>query len=119
MATASVATQLKTGQDVVRQYEELLALSDQMIAEADAEDWEQLIADQVTYVSQVEALRAVEADITLSDTQAKAKFAALRRILEQDRDIRERLLNRREQLGRLLSQAGNQRKVARAYQAGA
>ena len=103
------------GGDVIQSYQRLLELSNTMLVHARNDDWAALIESEVVYVSEVEKLQNYEVDAMLSEAQQEAKLELLRKLLEQDKEIRERLLARREELEKLISSASKKKQVEDAY----
>jgi len=100
---------------VLAGYETLLRHCAQMLEAARADDWGRLLAHESAYVDTVERLGRMEAGLTLDAAGRERKAGLLERILEHDFEIRERLLARREELGRLISVAERGHLAGRAY----
>ncbi|GHE21311.1 flagellar protein FliT [Halomonas urumqiensis] len=96
-------------------YEALLARSSRMLDAARAADWEALIGQETGYVVDVERLRRREAELPLDAAEASRKADLLERILAQDLEIRERLLERREALATLIGSSRQTLALSRAY----
>lgn len=105
-----------TRQDVlVGAYESLLERSTRMLATVRAADWDGLVDQETQYVVQVERLSRLDAEQPLDDRRAARKAALLERILEQDLEIRQRLIERRDELDRLIGSSRKQLALSRAY----
>lgn len=100
---------------VLAGYAALLRHCAQMLAAARADDWARLLAYESAYVDTVERLGHIEAGLNLDAAGQQSKAELLERILEHDFEIRERLLARREELGRLISAAERGHVAGRAY----
>jgi len=100
---------------LVGAYESLLERSTRMLATVRAADWDGLVDQETQYVVQVERLRRLDAEQPLDDHHAALKAALLERILEQDLEIRQRLIARRDELDRLIGSSRKQLALSRAY----
>ncbi|WP_148254130.1 flagellar protein FliT [Aidingimonas lacisalsi] len=96
-------------------YESLLERSSRMLTQAREEDWEALIEEESQYVIDIERVSRLEGQEALNGEQQARKESLLEQILEQDMEIRRRLLNRRDELGELIGTARRQRDLHRAY----
>lgn len=103
------------GGDVIDSYQRLLTFSNNMLAHARNDDWAALIESEMVYVAEVEKLQNYEIDAMLDENQQEEKLALLEKLLEQDKEIRERLLARRQELEKLISSASQKKKVEDAY----
>ncbi len=96
-------------------YESLLERSTTMLASVRAADWDALVDQEAQYVVQVERLGRLDAEQPLDDRRAARKAALLERILEQDLEIRRRLIERRDELDRLIGSSRKQLALSRTY----
>lgn len=118
---------------LLSRYEALLALTEQMLSLAADHAWDELIAIESDYVSQVAALDSVAFDSAALDNPAPdgaAPMASLdaderqrlgvllEAILVNDLALREKLVHRRDELGELLKVSRNQQDLHRAYAGG-
>ena len=109
-----------TQDPMLSRYEALLALTDHA--------WDELIAIEGDYVSQVAALDSAARDgATLDGAAPMASLDAderqrlgslLEAILVNDLALREKLVHRRDELGELLKVSRNQQDLHRAYAGG-
>ncbi|GAA3539973.1 flagellar protein FliT [Zobellella aerophila] len=104
-----------TQEEVIASYQFLLECSVRMLFRARDEDWGSLIDEESRYVAEVEQLAKVEQGLALDRPHQERKAVLLRQILEQDREIRERLTRRREELSRLMGVSQRQRQLNSAY----
>jgi flagellar protein FliT len=104
-----------TQEDIIASYQSLLASSVRMLHKAQDEDWVSLIDEESRYVAQVERLTRLESGMVLEPAQVVRKAELLAQILVQDREIRERLAQRKAELSRLIGQSQRQRQLNRAY----
>lgn len=103
------------GAAVVQAYQRLLGFSSEMLEHARGDDWVKLIESEMAYVREVERLQQYEVDAMLDEQQQAQKLTLLDTLLRQDKEIRERLTRRRNELERMLSSAAQKRKVDNAY----
>lgn len=96
-------------------YESLMNASRRMLDSAEAGDWEALIEQEADYLVRVERIKRMDAQQPLDDGAAARKAALLEQILEQDLEVRRRLVERREELGRLIGSSRRQQALSRAY----
>lgn len=115
MATHWQQNAPRTQEEIIASYQFLLECSDRMLFRARDEDWSSLIAEESRYAAKVEQLARLEPGLELDRMHQERKAALLRRILEQDQEIRERLSQRREELSRLMEVSQRQRKLNSAY----
>lgn len=103
---------------VLKCYESLRSQADAMLEMAHAEAWSDLIQQQASYVVEVERLSRMERGLQFDEANRERKAALLEAILERDREVRERLVERRDQLGELIGSSQRKRDLSRAYRAG-
>ncbi|QFU00104.1 Flagellar protein FliT [Halomonas sp. THAF5a] len=105
-------------QALVEYYEALLSRTRHMLSAARDADWPALIDQESTYLVLVEQLAALEAGHPLDAEHRARKATLLEEILENDLEIRTRLIERRDELSELIGAAQRQRKLHRAYDVG-
>ncbi|PXX96439.1 flagellar protein FliT [Halomonas sp. LBP4] len=96
-------------------YEALLDRSSRMLDSARDADWEALVDLETQYVVQVEHISRLDAELPLDDEGGERKVKLLERILEQDLEIRQRLVARRDELDRLIGSGRRQLALSRTY----
>lgn|SRR5690554_6865939 len=96
-------------------YESLRLASEQMLAAAREEDWDALVEQESDYLVKVERIKRMDAQQPLDEEAAAHKAALLEQILEQDMEIRQRLVQRRDELGQLIGSSRRQQALSRAY----
>lgn len=96
-------------------YQQLLQHSNQMLASVRNEDWENLIEAEVEYVREVEKLSQAEAQVEMDEDQQLEKLQLLSTIMDQDREIRERLIERRTVLEQTLLSMQKKQKLEHSY----
>lgn len=102
-------------QVLIAAYEALLSRSSRMLDSARAADWETLVDQETEYVVQVERLGRLDAELPLDDERVARKAELLERILDQDLEIRQRLIERRDELDRLIGSSRQQLALSRTY----
>ncbi|MGM0614030.1 MAG: flagellar protein FliT [Pseudomonadota bacterium] len=104
-----------TQQALLDAYAALLDSAAQMHELANKEEWAALIDQRTHYLMLVEKLREMDASVALDSTGKQRKAELLEAILEHDVEIRRQLVARRDELGKLIGLAQQQRKLHRAY----
>jgi flagellar protein FliT len=103
------------GAEVISLYESVADLTDQMLAAARQEDWDLLSRLESDCAHIVNALKQNEASVSLSDDRRDRKIAILKKILEDDRDIRNLTDPGLRKLSALIKNTSTERKLANAY----
>lgn len=100
---------------VLKRYEALRVQADGMLDLARSEAWSELIQQQARYVVEVERLSRLEEGLDFDADNRQRKALLLEAILESDREVRERLVARRDELGTLIGTSQRKRDLSRAY----
>jgi len=100
---------------ILTAYEALLERSCAMLEAARTADWSLLVDQETEYVVQVERLSRLDAQQPLEAWRAERKATLLERILEQDLEIRQRLVERRDELAQLIGSSRQQLALSRTY----
>jgi flagellar protein FliT len=106
---------MMTGQEVLSVYEEMVELTGQMLAAANAGDWDQLVELEHHCHARVQLLKQAEPAEALNASGRQKKTAIIRKILEDDRKIRDLTTPWMAQLSALINNTGTQRRLAHAY----
>ena len=106
---------MMTGQDVLTEYAAVAELTGQMLAAAEAGDWDHLVVLEQECTLHVDALKGAEAAVELNPSGRQAKIDCIRRILADDRKIRDLTMPWMAQLSSLINNSGTQRRLANAY----
>jgi len=106
---------MMNGDDILSLYESVSSLSGDMLAAAQAGEWDQLVELETRCASQVQVLRAGEAAATLNAERRARKVAMIRKILADDREIRDLTSPWMARLGAMLQSTGAERRLANAY----
>jgi len=102
-------------QALVEHYEALRSRTRRMLSAARDADWTALVDQESSYLVQVEQLTTLEGGHRLDAEHRARKATLLEEILENDLEIRARLIERRDELGELIGAAQRQRKLRHAY----
>jgi len=113
--SASITAHDNAQQTLIDTYAALLDSVMHMHQLADNGQWAELIEQRTHYVMLVEKLRELDASVTLDASAQQYKAELLEAILEQDVEIRQQLIARRDELGRLINVSQRQRNLHRAY----
>jgi flagellar protein FliT len=106
---------MMTGQEVLREYAAVAELTGQMLAAAEAGDWDHLVSLERACTAHVDVLKSGEATVELNPSGRQAKIDCIRRILADDRKIRDLTMPWMAQLSALINNSGTQRRLANAY----
>lgn len=101
-------------EDVLALYESVADITTQMLAAARTGDWEQLAELESRCSRQVEMLKGEE-PIALQAVERERKVRIIKKILEDDRQIRDITEPWMAQLSAMINSAGTERKLANAY----
>ncbi|MFT0531459.1 flagellar protein FliT [Castellaniella hirudinis] len=97
---------------VLQHYQAIAKLSASMLKLAQAQQWDELVAEGLKYQQAVDRLRQLE---PLSDEQREARRKLLTQILDDDAHIRQLVAPELDRLGHLLGTIKRQRTVLQAY----
>ena len=106
---------MMTGQEVLSEYAAVAELTGQMRAAAEAGDWDQLTVLEGRCTAHVDKLKQSEAAVELNPSGRQAKIDCIRRILADDRRIRDLTMPWMAQLSAMINNSGTQRRLANAY----
>lgn len=96
-------------------YQEVSAITDRMLAAARNNDWESLAELEQQCSGRIDILRANEATPPLSAFDRQLKIGVIRKILDDDRQIRAIISPWMDQLSALINSSGAQRKLSQTY----
>lgn len=103
-------------QEILSLYEAVADITDQMLAAARTGDWEQLAALESRCSSQVEIIKRNEAPPqALSPMARERKTMIIKKILDDDRQIRDITEPWMAQLAAMMKSTGAERKLAQTY----
>lgn len=109
------AMQPMTEERLLAAYEALRECSSRMLEWARQEDWDSLVNEESRYVIEVERLSQFDSELLLDMPQQQRRAELLEQILEQDMEIRRRLVERRDALSELIGVSQRKRNLSRAY----
>lgn len=99
---------MKTTSPLTDAYDLLLQQVQRMQQLAAAGDWAELIQEASGYVINIEALKRHEVNIIENEHERQRRRDLIARIIKIDHEIRDALMARRDELGRLLEQEKHQ-----------
>lgn len=103
-------------QEILALYETVADITDQMLAAARTGNWEQLAELESRCSSQVEIIKKNEEPRqALSPVARERKVKIIKKILEDDRQIRDITEPWMAQLSAMMNSAGTERKLSQAY----
>jgi flagellar protein FliT len=103
-----------TSQEVVAVYESMVGLTGRMVQVASDGDWDALVLLEQQCAACVRRLRENEAQ-ALVGAAREQKLNAIRKMLDDDRKIRDLTMPWMAKLSALISNTGTERRLARAY----
>ena len=103
-----------TGQDIVAIYEMMAEITADMLRSAGAADWDRVVLLEQQCARSLQRLQANERH-DLTGEQRGRKLQAIRRMLADDRQIRDLTMPWMNQLSALINNSGTQRRLAHAY----
>jgi flagellar protein FliT len=107
---------IMTGQEIVTVYETMSELTAQMLAAASTGDWERLVVLERECAVHVRTLQAAnEAGEALAQAQRERKLVAIRKMLADDRKIRDLTTPWMGRLSAMINNTATERRLARAY----
>lgn len=103
-------------QEIISLYETVADITDKMLAAARTGDWEQLAALESRCSSQVEIIKQNDQPRQpLTPVAREHKTRIIKKILEDDRQIRDITEPWMAQLSAMINSAGTERKLSQAY----
>jgi len=115
MSASAKLKPVMSQEDVLSAYEKLLQHSNKMLLAARSEEWQDLIDDEVEYVSEVDRLSRYETEAVLDSDAQLRKRDLLEKLLKQDREVRQLLVKRRTELQEMLLASSRKQRVEHAY----
>lgn len=106
---------MMNSQDVLSLYETVANITDQMLAAARNGDWEQLVALETRCAGHVEVLKTGEQPVRLTGASRDRKAEIIRKILADDREIRNLTEPWMAHLAGLINSTSTERKLNQAY----
>jgi flagellar protein FliT len=106
---------MMSSQEIISVYEAMVALTEQMVQAAAASDWDALVLLEQQCAAHVQSLQQAEPPVALDGANRERKVEAIRKMLDDDRKIRDLTLPWMARLSALISSTGTERRLARAY----
>lgn len=106
---------MMTSQQVVSTYEAMVTITGQMLDAAAASDWDRLVDLEKQCAAHVRVLKDNEPAQPLVGETRTRKIEAIRKMLADDRKIRDLTMPWMAQLSALINNTGAERRLARAY----
>lgn len=106
---------MNSAPQLINNYQQILSLSHSMLRHASRGEWDDLITQEVSYVTAVQHLaRTTEAAPPSEQLQAQLR-PVLRHILDNESEVRRLLQIRMDELTQLVSQSAVQKSMVSAY----
>ena len=105
---------MMTAAETVSVYETMAGISGRMLQAASAGDWDGLVVLEQQCAACLRRLQENEPQ-ALAGAEREQKLGAIRKILEDDRKIRDLAMPWMAKLSALISNTGTERRLARAY----
>jgi flagellar protein FliT len=93
----------------------MVAITDQMVQAASESDWDRLVLLEQQCAAHVRALKESEPPNALEGASRERKVSAIRKMLDDDRKIRDLTMPWMAKLSALINNTGAERRLARAY----
>ena len=106
---------MMTSQQVLAAYEAMADITEQMVHAASASDWDRLVLLEQQCAAHVRQLKDSEAPLALTGANREKKVDAIRKMLDDDRKIRDLTVPWMARLSALISSNGAERRLAGAY----
>ncbi len=104
-----------TPHDVLALYQEVEKLTGSMLSAAHRADWDKLVELEAGCADCIESLKGCNVPAQLSEEARREKIELLKRILSNDREIRQLTEPWMKSLGKLLESANARCQVAKTY----
>ena len=102
-------------QEIIYLYENVASITDQMLTAARVGDWDHLVTLESRCTDQVNILKTSEPPAPLSDKSRERKVEIIKKILADDKEIRNITEPWMNKLSTLINSTGAERKLNRAY----
>ena len=102
-------------QEVIYLYENVASITNEMLAAAREGDWDRLVALETRCTDQVSMLKSGEPPVPLTGASRQRKVEIIKKILADDREIRNITQPGMEKLSLLINSTGAERKLNHAY----
>ncbi|WP_017429043.1 flagellar protein FliT [Vreelandella jeotgali] len=115
MSDPTQTQEAATQQTLLDAYAALLDSASHMHELAVAGQWAELIEQRTGYIMLVDKLRRLDAIVTLDAEARESKAELLERILDYDARTRRQLIDRRDELGKLIDVSEQEQRLYRTY----
>lgn len=105
-------------QGIISLYTQVAEITHQMLMAARLGDWDSLVDLETRCAAQASALQENDSRAPLMPDVREQKFNLIKKILADDKEIRDLTQPRLAKLSALISNSGTQRKLNHAYNAG-
>jgi flagellar protein FliT len=102
-------------EEIIFLYQAVVTLTEQMLAAANAGDWEKVVACETSRAGHVEILRKCEPPTALSHAGRESKLKMIRQLLEDEQEIRTITQLRMTDLSGMMTSVGVERRLSQAY----
>ncbi len=106
---------MMTSQEVLSVYEAMELLTDEMVQAAGAADWDRLVLLEQRCAAHVQQLSSSEPPQAMQGASRAKKVDLIRKMLDDDRKIRDLTLPWMTRLSALINNTGTERRLASAY----
>ncbi|MBS1169181.1 MAG: flagellar protein FliT [Burkholderiaceae bacterium] len=101
---------------IIDLYEQVAEITEQMLAAARVGDWDSLVALESRCAARVDTLKGgVDSNASLTPVAREKKISIIKKILDDDREIRAITQPRLAQLSALIGTSQNERQLRQAY----
>ena len=104
------------GQELLYMYENVASITDQMLKAALNSNWELLTKLEARCTAQAKLIHDSGEQVVLADPERQEKIRIIKKILADDKQIRDLIQPRMNFLSELMRSAKSQRQVTKAYQ---
>jgi flagellar protein FliT len=101
--------------EVITLYETVAIITDQMLAAARQGDWDQLVALEARCATHISTLKTNEPPVPLTGEVRDQKVRIIKKILSDDREIRNLTEPWMAQLAGMINSTGTELKLSKAY----
>ncbi len=105
-----------TNQELLTLYDNVASLTDNMVSAAQCHNWTLLATLEAQCSAHVQSIKENNAPVVLKEEERLRKVLVIKKILEDDRKIRDITQPRMAELTRLMSRSNTQSKLASMYQ---
>jgi flagellar protein FliT len=104
--------------ELISIYESVAVITDQMLNAARSGDWDRLVELEASCTMQVQSIKENEEPVVLPETDREKKIQAIKKILKDDREIRNLTEPWMAKLSLMMQHSATQRKLDAIYKGG-